>query len=295
MAAEQPKKPAGGAYGRFLAEKREEIKASLPAGHKITDVAKKAGELFKALSEDDKTKYQGAFEKAMAEYKEALEKFKAEGGEVTRKSKRGKEPRAKPSPDQPKKPAGGAYGRFLAEKREEIKGSLPAGHKITDVAKKAGELFKALSEEDKKKYQDAFEKAMSEYKEALEKFKAGGGEVVRGGKAAKAPKDGDDSGKPGKPENKRLSKMAMKTGKAKAAPKGKAAAGKRGRPADVQGIHLSETDLKKARDLGYESQIQNLSKRPEVVDSGKKGADLLAALKDSNGLVNAAKRALLGA
>merc|ERR1711972_1249527 len=125
----------------------------------------------------------------MAEYKVAVEKFQAGGGEVMRKKKRGKEPRVKPSADQPKKPAGGAYGRFLAEKREEVKASLPAGHKMTDVTKKAGELFKALSEGERKKYQDLYEKADAEYKQALEKFKADGGEVVRGGKVAKAQKD----------------------------------------------------------------------------------------------------------
>merc|ERR1712066_841071 len=131
------------------------------------------------------------YENATAKYQEALEKFKAGGGEVVRKSKSDKEQRIKPSADQPKKPAGGAYGRFLAEKRAEIAASLPAGHKMTDVTKKAGELFKAMSEGEKKKYQDLYEKADAEYKQALEKFKADGGEVVRGGKVAKAQKDGE--------------------------------------------------------------------------------------------------------
>merc|ERR1711972_1210226 len=114
----------------------------------------------------------------------------------------------------PKKPTGGAFGQFLNTKRAEIVASLPAGHKITDVTKKAGELFKALSEGEKKKY---------------------------------------------------------------------------------QGLYVSEAILKKARGLGYEDQIQKLAKRPDVVSSGKSPADLLAALVDAQGLVNPAKRALLGA
>merc|ERR1712061_489880 len=142
-----------------------------------------------AMGEDEKKKYQDMYDKATAEYQEALEKFKAGGGEVVRKSKSDKEQRIKPSAVQPKKPAGGAYGRFLAEKRAEIAASLPAGHRMTDVTKKAGELFKALSDGERKKYQDLYEKADAEYKQALEKFKAGGGEVVRGGKVAKAQKD----------------------------------------------------------------------------------------------------------
>ena len=42
--------------------------------------------------------------------------------------------------DAPKRPAGGVSGQLLAEKREEIKKSLSADHKITDVIKKAGEV-----------------------------------------------------------------------------------------------------------------------------------------------------------
>ena len=38
------------------AEKREEIKKSLPADHKITDVIKKAGERCKSLLADDRQK-----------------------------------------------------------------------------------------------------------------------------------------------------------------------------------------------------------------------------------------------
>merc|ERR1712066_404188 len=218
------------------------------------------------------------YENATAKYQEALEKFKAGGGEVVRKSKSDKEQRIKPSADQPKKPAGGAYGRFLAEKRAEISASLPAGHRMTDVTKKAGELFKALSEDEKKKYQDLYEKADAEYKQALEKFKAGGGEVVRGGKVANSQKESEGAD-------------AEKAGGARAA---KEKSPKK-RALEEQGLNLSEAILKKARDLGYENQIQNLAKRPDVVGSGKSPADLLAALVDAQGLVNPAKRALLGA
>ena len=51
-----PKRPTGGVYGQLLAEKREEIKESLPAEHKITDVIKKAGERWKSLPADETQK-----------------------------------------------------------------------------------------------------------------------------------------------------------------------------------------------------------------------------------------------
>ena len=46
--------------------------------------------------------------------------------------------------DAPKRPAGGVFGQLLAEKREEIKESLSADHKIAHVIKKAGERWKSL-------------------------------------------------------------------------------------------------------------------------------------------------------
>ena len=51
-----PKRPAGGVYGQLLAEKREEIKKSLSADHKITDVTKRAGERWKSLPADETQK-----------------------------------------------------------------------------------------------------------------------------------------------------------------------------------------------------------------------------------------------
>jgi len=61
------------------------------------------------------------------------------------------------------------------------------------------------------------------------------------------------------------------------------------------GVPLSDAVLADARKAGYESELKNLAVRTEVVASGKSDMQLLASLKNSNGIVNAAKRALLGA
>merc|ERR1712194_516354 len=71
----------------------------------------------------------------------------------------------------PKAPAGGGYAVYLAENRESIVKSLPAGSKMTDVAKKAGENWKALSETSKKPYVDKYEKKRAEYARAMEEYK----------------------------------------------------------------------------------------------------------------------------
>jgi len=65
-----------------------------------------------------------------------------------------------------KKVCFGAYGVFWAENRESIKAALPADHKMTDIAKKAGELYKALSEEEKKILQEKFDVQNDAYHEA---------------------------------------------------------------------------------------------------------------------------------
>merc|ERR1712146_878603 len=74
-------------------------------------------------------------------------------------------------PNAPKKPAGGAFGVWLAENRASITKSLPAGHKITDVTKAAGEQWKKLSDATKKPYEEKFQKKQAEYKAALEEYK----------------------------------------------------------------------------------------------------------------------------
>lgn len=63
----------------------------------------------------------------------------------------------------PTKVAGGAYGVFLEEQREAIKASLPSGHKITDVAKTAGDQWRALSAEARKPYDDKYQEKMKAY------------------------------------------------------------------------------------------------------------------------------------
>merc|ERR1711862_52308 len=71
----KPKAPAGGAYAVFLNENRARIVASLPKGHKITDVTKAAGAEWKTLSEADKKPYEVKYEAKKEEYKKAMEQY----------------------------------------------------------------------------------------------------------------------------------------------------------------------------------------------------------------------------
>jgi len=177
MALTQPKKPAGGAFGVFSNEKRQEF-MKLCQGQAVTAVSKLAGENWKKLSDKERVPYQTKYEAAKATFEKDMAAFlasggvKAKGAAALRTEKRkAKEGKKKKDPNAPKKPAGGGYGAFLAENRAKIIQSLPAGHKITDVSKAAGTQWKALSDAAKKPYEATYQKKQAAYKTAMEEYK----------------------------------------------------------------------------------------------------------------------------
>ena len=170
MACEQPKKPTGGAYGSWLAEHRAELQKEVGPGKPACEVAKLAGVRFKALSEDTKAIYQKKFEEAKAKYDADMAAFLEAGGEKKSiKRKAEKSAKRKKDPAAPKKPAGGAFGCFLAKNRatftEECK-----GQPVTAITKMASDRWKKLSEEDKKVYQEDYEAKRAEYEEAMKSY-----------------------------------------------------------------------------------------------------------------------------
>ena len=76
-------------------------------------------------------------------------------------------------PDAPKRPAS-AYMLWLNENRASIKDELLITNpdaKITDVTKRAGELWKALTDDEKAPHQKAFEALREKYHEAMKIYK----------------------------------------------------------------------------------------------------------------------------
>jgi len=72
----------------------------------------------------------------------------------------------------------------------------------------------------------------------------------------------------------------------------------KGRPVkdvkDVLPPTLDATVVRDAERLGYAASLRNLASRPEVIAIGVSARVMLEALKRSEGLVNPAKRAILG-
>merc|ERR1712228_342171 len=72
------------------------------------------------------------------------------------------------------------------------------------------------------------------------------------------------------------------------------AAKRSGKGQDVAAIRIEDKVLKEASKLGLAVALENLASRPEIVSSRKSARAVLDALKASGGLVNPAKRTLLG-
>lgn len=263
----------------WLDENRAQIQKEV--GNKMPEVARKAAEKWKGLAPEAKKSFEERAKQLKAEYDESLRAFKEEGGVVTRKSKKDKPPKQKKDLNAPKRPAGGAFGVYMAQHREEIKKALPADHKMTDVPKAAAARWKSLSEAEKEIYEEKYKVKQEEYKSALAEYKAAGGSDE---------KEADESieAPPAKPASK---KRAADESAKKESKRGRTSEG--GNPADI--VKLDADVLEAAQKLKMEGALRNLSARREIAALNLPSKKILAALKESEGLVNPAKRALLGA
>jgi len=282
MASEQPKKAPTG-YFLFLADNREAIEKEIGT-RKGPDVAKKCGEMWKAASEDVRKPYEEKAAKMKAEYQAALQAFKDEGGVMAKKSKKIKKgmegAKAKKDPDAPKRPVGGGYGQYLNEHREAIRKTLPTDHKMTDIGKQAGLKWNAMSAEDKKPYEEKYLAKMETFKGEMEAYKEKLAEAAAQepesppAKTAGKKRAGDESDK--KQPQPRKAKVAKAASKKNT-------------------VEINEAVLLEAQKEGLYAALQNLAGRPDVIALGATDEKMLSVLKQHNGLVNAAKHALLGA
>jgi len=184
----QPKRPPS-SYMLWLKENRPRLVEELGTKN-VADVAKAAGMQWNDLGETEKSNYAAQVAKLKASYAKEVEDFVTAGG-VLQKGKRGKESKktkglqkaqkdtntpkkpakAKRDPNAPKKPAT-AYFLWLSDNRAEIAASLPAGSKVTDVAKAAGARWKEVAAAERERYEEKYADAKAEYKRLLEGYQA---------------------------------------------------------------------------------------------------------------------------
>lgn len=160
-------KKAMSAYFIFNNEKREEVmKQHNLSG--IGPVAKKLSELWAAMSDAEK----GPFERKAQNDKKRYEKELAAGvlQPKPRKVKKGKKEKKVKDPNAPKR-AQSAYFLWLNKNRPAIMEANPdLVGKVAEVAKKAGEMWGAMSEADKKPYQTLADKDKARYLKEMEKY-----------------------------------------------------------------------------------------------------------------------------
>jgi len=250
--------------------------------------------------------YQEKFVAAKAKYDEDMKAFLEAGGEKKATKKKGKKDMKKKDPQAPKKPAGGAYGCFLAKNRAAFMKEC-SGQPVTAVTKLASAKWKELSDEDKKIYEEEFQKKKEEYQEAMKSYvplsnadtddeppakkrKTKEGAADAKSKESKAAEKAD--AKASKAQAKAEAKEAKAKAKAEAKPKGKAKA----KAADASaGVKLEPAVAAKAEKAGWKDVLVKLAALPDVIAAGKSQTAMLQALEKVNGLLHPAKRALLGA
>lgn len=196
---------------------------------------------------------------------------------------------------------------FKTDMRSEMTG-LSFGEGI----KKVGEMWRALSDEKKKEYKDKSDAQRSKFNEwsksdegqkmlaarseALKQAKASGKEQLAGAageaaeetpakRQAKAKASLQVATTPPK-ESKRAAHTSPVTLSIKVATPTK--------PVVTGSLRLDETVVAEAEKAKLLVQLRNLADRPDVRALGKSGEELWVALKANGGMVNSAKRALLG-
>mmetsp|Transcript_13850 Transcript_13850/g.37044 ORF Transcript_13850/g.37044 Transcript_13850/m.37044 type:complete len:203 (+) Transcript_13850:73-681(+) len=182
----EPTKPVN-AYWLWLGENRESLTKEAGSG-KGSAVGKLAGQKWKTMSEAAKKPYEKKAEALKQEYAQKMADFVAAGGvKGKRKAEKAEAKAAKGGSKKARKEARAASGQlkkpptgywlYLKENREAIE-KAAGSKKPTLVASLAGKKWKAMSDAQKKPFEDKAAKAKAEYQKATEEWKQknGGGQ-----------------------------------------------------------------------------------------------------------------------
>lgn len=280
-ATQQPKKPQN-AYVIYTEQHRAEIVKEIGSAS-ANQVQKKVAEQWKALSVEERQPFESLAAKRKAEYDEAVAAFKEGGGESPRKIKRKakedkltekkvkeEEKLAKKykmqDPNAPKRPAMGGYGIFLNEQREGIKN----GMKISgpEIVKAAGAKWKALTDDERKIYDEKYAAKKEEYTKALATFQT---EVLAS------------------PERKPTTAMHyMEYSENKVVKKRKIS-----KTQQHKVVVTDDKVMAAAKGLQLESALTNLASTTEVIELNLSPQKILTALQASRGSVKEAKKVLI--
>lgn len=165
-----PNKPRGRttAYAFFVMDEKESYQKENP-GKKINfgDFSKLCGKKWQGMDEEARERFdvkaagdKERYDREMADY------VPPPGSKAAKKGKKRKK-----DPNAPKRPQT-AFFVFSTKHREEVKEELGEGARVGDIAKRLGEKWKELTDEDKQEYsaeaktqKEAYDIAMEEYRQ----------------------------------------------------------------------------------------------------------------------------------
>jgi len=152
----------------FANSKRQELRIKYP-DLKITDIGKKLGELWKEQTPEEKRIYEDMHQRDLERYKRDMSKYTPPENNGDSDSDSGRKKRKKKDPNKPKR-AMSSFMFFANQKRTEVRAAHP-DLKITEIGKKLSELWKALTPEEKKKYEDMQANDKERYKREMSTYK----------------------------------------------------------------------------------------------------------------------------
>lgn len=282
---EKPKRSKS-SYMLFCDEKRpaamEANRAKNGGKLKMTELGKELSQMWSQVSDEEKAKFETMAAAEKEKHDEAMKAY-VDSTKVEGLMKR---PQS-------------AYFQFINANRAKIQEE----HKITsigEVGKKAAELWKAMSAENKKPYEDQYQKDKAEYeawketdagKEALAKLKAmkGGNKEDEGTSPQKVTKGASKraaSGDDGETLAKKVRKVATPSGRAKTA------------KASIPEAKLSEAIMSKCAAMGisgsgvsYQGLLEKILATEGLAHVDQERA--LEMLKEHGGLLNKVRPLLL--
>lgn len=186
-----PNKPRGRttAYAFFVMEEKEKYQKANP-GVKINfgDFSKQCGKKWQGMDEDAREPFDEKASTDKIRYDREMAGYKPPPG--SGKGKKGAKKRKK-DPNAPKRPQT-AFFVFSTKHREEVKKELGEGVRVGDIAKRLGEKWKELTDEDKTEYNEEAARQKVDYDKAMEEYRNGAKKAKQDSEEEKSEPDQDD-------------------------------------------------------------------------------------------------------
>lgn len=170
-----PKRPTS-AYFAWAADNRDKVIKTMPVGYSVGELGKAQGLAWKKVDEETKKKYQEEYEKKAETYKKLMNAYKQttdyanfEKQKKEHKVQAVQKTKFRKDENAPKRPMT-AYFLWMADNRATV-AAKHVGEPAKVITKELGQMWKSVSDEDKKPYEEKAKAAKEEHAKALAKYK----------------------------------------------------------------------------------------------------------------------------